>query len=256
MAGGLSMGSVLGMMGSVPVTKSADVIINKLKAAKTLEAGDVSGLQNSNLMNGLKGLMKSPASKGGNAAKNSAGQASSELMQSDQGPGTLAAIQTGLIPAIEQIMDEASELVGIGDDPQGLINMVSSSSTLSTLSKADPATYGLQVLLGPALADEVLLQIASDLEQIAHDVSMGIMRDDVGSNAVDNMTRLLSSIIAQSQDLRTFADVQAVYLASVSALSGLLNGGPPEWRTVLERALNEEPLAQILEANREFLSVE
>jgi hypothetical protein len=256
MTGGMSMGSVLGMMGSVPVTKSADVIINKLKAAKTLEAGDVSGLQNSNLMNGLKGLMQSPASKGGNAAKNSAGQASAELTQSNRGQETLNTIQTGLIQAIDDVVTEAGELVGIGEDPQALITTISTSSTLATLSQADPAAHGLPVLLGPALADDVLLQIADDVGRIAHEVAMGLRTDNDGAVAVSAMASELLSIISRSQQLRSLADAQSVYLASVSALSGLLSGGPPEWRTAIERALYPEPLAKIQEANREFMSVE
>jgi len=251
----MGMGGILGMMGSVPVTKSGDVIINRLKAAKTLEAGDTSGLMKNNLMSGLQGLMKPPSSKGGNAASNAAGEAASTLAGQPQGEGTKQMIEDGLIPAILDVVQEGAELVGIGTDPQALIKVVGASNTLSTLSQADPVSYGLNTLLGPALADELLFTIADEIVQIATLIARGQMSDSDGMAAVTTMINTLYQLIDQSRTLRDFADKQAVYLASVAAIGGLLSGGPPQWQTVLQRALYDEPLAAILAANRDFLSI-
>lgn len=251
----MGMGSILGMMGSVPVTKSQDVIINKLKAAKTLEAGDTSGLMNKNMLSGLQGMLKPPSSKGGNQATDAAREASQKLSGSP-GQDTKDMIDTNLVPKIGEVVAAGAELVGIGSDPQALISVVGASNTLSTLSKADPANYGLQVLLGPALADEVLFVIASEVLRIAADVSQGLMTDAEGVGAVTYLISILTQIIQRSEDLRTFADTQAVYLASVSAISGLLSGGPLEWQTVMQRALYEDALAEVEAANIEFTRID
>jgi hypothetical protein len=108
------LGSMLGMMGSVPVVKSADIIFNKLKAAKTLEAGNIGDIMKETMGQGLKGLLQNPMQKSGGQAKQATEAASSQIPMKDY-PMTFQAIK-GLESAINSTMTVAADLVGIGKD--------------------------------------------------------------------------------------------------------------------------------------------
>jgi hypothetical protein len=247
------LGSMLGMMGSVPVTKSGDIIFNKLKAAKTLEAGDLGDLMKKTLGQGLKSLLQNPMAASGGKAKQSAQDASSKIDQKSY-PRTSDAIE-GVMAAIDGVVAMAGDLVGVGKDPNSLLYNVAATNTLDTLGKAEPA-WSPATLLKPAISDPEMLYVSDELDRIATELLAGALTDVQAYPQIQALNTLLAQIMVNSKAARRVSDTYAAYLSSVSVLSGLLSGGSPEWQATILKALKDEIRDEVLAANQEFLRVE
>jgi hypothetical protein len=247
------LGSMLGMMGSVPVVKSADIIFNKLKAAKTLEAGNIGDIMKETMGQGLKGLLQNPMQKSGGQAKQATEAASSQIPMKDY-PMTFQAIK-GLESAINSTMTVAADLVGIGKDPQNLLYSVATTNTLETLGSNEPL-YSPTTLLKPAVSDKEMDIITSEMPRIVDALLAGALTDAEANDQIAALNFMLTIIVVQSKEAKRIADAYAVYLSSVAAAGALLNSHIPEWREIMAKAFMDDIYPRVKAANDEFMSID
>jgi hypothetical protein len=248
-----NLGGMMGMMGSVPVIKSMDTIINKLKAAKTLEAGNIGDIMKETMGQGLKGLLQNPMQKSGGQAKQATEQASSQIPMNTY-PMTFQAIK-GLESAITSTMTVAADLVGIGKDPQNLLYTVATTNTLETMGTNEPL-YSPATLLRPAASDKEMDIITSEMPRIADALLAGALTDAQANDQVSALNVMLTTIIVQSKEAKRIADAYAVYLSSVAAAGALLNSHIPEWRDIMTKAFMDDIYPRVKAANDEFMSID
>jgi len=240
------------MMGGVPVTKAGTVIIEKLRAAKTMEAGDLGGLMSGGMMGGLKSLLQNPMGQKGGNAKNQAQSASDKLDREGIGFLTQGALDNDLIPAIDAALDASAELVGVGDDPEGLINTIAASQTLSTVGLHD-VHYADTTLLKPANMGAEYDALIAQMWIIVDNVFYGRMSDQDGRDVIQAQAAAVREIVQGSSDAKAAADAYAVYLASVAAAGAMLASGSPAWQQVMQNTFKPEILPIVQQANADLI---
>jgi hypothetical protein len=248
-----NIGSMMGMMGGAPVVKSGDVIINKLKAAKVMEPGDMGDIMKSAMQGGLLSILKNPAGQSGGKAKQSTQQAQ-DRVNPDLYPGTAAAL-TDLSNAIDDLVDAAGDVVGVGPDPAGLLGTIAVAQSVQSLAQVDPV-YSLDALLAPANASGQFEQVSATVFAIAYAVEAGFLDDIRGAQQVGALTALLQGVLARSQVVRDAADQHATLLATVAAAAALATSGDPAWKSVLRSALLPDALTEIDAQVAEFLTID
>lgn len=258
-----NLGSMMGMMGGAPVTKAGTVIIEKLKAAKTMEPGEMGGIMDSGLINGLSGILKNPMSGSGGKAKQATTDAQASVGKRDDGqsvgearsfPLTIVALDD-LAEAIEDLMAAAAEAVGIGSDPEGLLGTVAATQVLDSIGQVN-SDLSPSAILGPLVADAEMDAVVDALDPIVRDLRSGIVHDAAAASRIDDLTESLVAIVDRATLARLAASEHAVYLSSVAAASALLISGSPEWRAALEKAFLPDSLEAVRAASAELLSVE
>lgn len=251
-----SPGQMLGMLGGSVVIKSGDVIINKLKAAKVMEPGDMSGILEKGLPTGLlSSILKNPQSGKGSKAASQASQGSEQLPTFGHGQMTKAAIIDDFMPALNDFMNASAELVGLGSDPMGLVNTVAHSQVLDSLSRGDPALSS-DKLLGPALRDDALENAGNLIEQSVAEVLANRLEDYWSAHLIQEQAEILRFIMAESEWARTQAENMAGFAASASIAASLLLSGSPAWRAVMERTLQPEVLTETKRSNDAWMTID
>lgn len=248
-----NLSSMMGMMGGAPVVKSGDVIINKLKAAKVMEPGDLGDIMKTVMQSGLLSILKNPAGQSGGKAKQATSTAQGKV-NSGLYPRTASALGV-LSSTIDDVVDAAGDVVGIGPDAAGLLGTIAVAQSVQSLAQVDPA-YSLDALLAPANASPQLEQVAATVFSIAYAVEAGFLDDIRGSQQVADLTALLLGVLSRSQAVRDAADQHAALLATVSAAAALATSGDSAWKSVLRSALLPEALAEVDARVAEFLTID
>lgn len=247
------LGAVLGLMGGAPTVKAGTVIIEKLKAAKVMEPGDLGDIMKTAMQGGLGSILQNPMQLLGSLAKQKTNQAQNSVSQS-RFPQTAGAL-SGLGAAVDAVVDAAADVVGVGKDPAGLLSTVAAAQVLDSVGKTDDA-FSLGALLSPAFADSQLATVADGVVPIAMSVSAGAISDGRGAQEIAALNALLADVFVRYQAARAAADEHAVRIASVAAAASLLSAGGPEWQAVMQKALLPGPLAAIQAAIDAFLVVD
>lgn len=253
-----STGNIMGMLGGSMVIKSGDVIINRLKAAKVMEPGDMGSVMSKAMSLGqigqLSKLFQNPQSKGGSKASSNASLATEKLPTFGIGQMTKAAIIDDFNPALETFLSKSAELVGLGSDPTGLVVTAATANILDSLSRADPA-LSTEKLLGPALRDDALDVAANVVEQVTNEVLARTLQDYWGAHLVQEQAAILLLIVSDSDWARDQAEAMAAFQASVSIAGALLLSGSGSWKSVMERTFQPDSLEDVKVSNEEWATI-
>lgn len=247
LAGKISMGQALGLMGGSPVIKSGDTIINSLKAAKTLESGGTPPQVMQAVTKGLSGLLQNPMSGKGGGAKNASAQATESLKNTHPRTAIEAAMEQ-LDDTVGEVLDAAAEIVGLGADDAGLIAMIGYAGTVGSLGDEVPG-----LLLKPALADAEMDQVTAVIHDVTAQFYAGYILQGDAVSLIAEQTAILRGILDTSKALVELAKNQAVLLATIGAALSLLVGGSAEWREIMAKALLPDLRPYIDAYNLEFL---
>jgi hypothetical protein len=251
-----SPGQMLGMLGGSVVIKSGDVIINKLKAAKVMEPGDMGGLMEKGLPTGLLSkILQNPQSGKGSKAASQASQGAEQLPTFGHGQMTKSAIIDDFMPALNDFMNTSAELVGLGSDPSGLVVTVGYSQILDSLSRADPALSS-DKLLGPALRDDALEIAGNVVENSVQEVLAYRLEDYWAAHLIQEQAGILRQIMSDSQWAKDQAEGMAGYAASISIAASMLLSGSPAWRAVMERAFQADSLDEARRSNQAWMTID
>jgi hypothetical protein len=250
-----NLGSMMSMF--TPTIKSKDVIINKLKAAKTIEAGDMSGIMDKVMSGGLQQMLQNPSGGSGGKAKQNAQQGAQQAATQMQG-GSPAGYNNpvtqafnGLADDIDALLLQAAYLVGLGTDDQGLLQSLGISQIADNFPEDSP--YHISVMLKPANAEDELLDVAAQCLIIADAFINRLIGQDDALFRINLMRAEISAITTKSQTAVTALTAAVVKLQSALASNALLQGGLPEWKDVMERAIRQDVRPTLDLGNSSFL---
>jgi hypothetical protein len=251
-----SPGQIMGLIGGAPVVKSGDVIVNKLKCAKVMEPGDMSGILEKGLPSGLlSSIMNNPTSGKASKAASQASQGSDQLSNVARGQITKSAIDDDFFPALDDFTNAAAELVGLGSDPLGLLNTIGHAQVLDSLSRGDPALSS-DKLLGPAYRDDALETAGNVIENSVRDVLDHKLEDHWAAQLIQEQVAILRSIMNDSEWAKSQAEDMAGFQASISIMAAMLVSSSPIWRNIAERTFQPEILAEAQKSNKAWLTVD
>jgi len=239
-----------------PTLKSGDTIINKLKAAKSIEAGDLSGLTDKMLGGGgLSSFFKMPGGSGGGGGGGGSGGAAQSAAQGAANQANTvppfdndaAVALSQLATDVEALNAQARELLGLGSDPDGLLITLGLSEIADALGTNHPNSS--EVLLGPLNAQAELDQVTEQAWKIANElvVNRSITAAQAGSQAA-----ALSAMITEITDASVAAMNTLMSLASqiktISAAGAMLSGGSDPWKAAMETFLRDD-VKEIMKAS-------
>jgi hypothetical protein len=229
-----------------PTLKSGDTIINKLKAAKSIEPGDLSGLSDKMLGGGgLSSFFKTPGGSGGSgggsggaakgAAQGAAGQSNTVPPLNNAAATSLATLASD----VEALNAQARELLGLGSDSDGFLITLGLTEIADALGTNHP--YSSAVLLKPLNAEAELNTVIEQSWRIANDLAVkrSITTAQAGSQAAA-LSTMITDITSASVAARTTLMALAAQIKSVSAASAMLESGSDPWKSAMETFIRDE----------------
>ena len=244
--------SMMGMFR--PTMKSNDVIINKLKAAKTTEPGGMEDTMQKVLQDGLQKMLQNPSGgSGGKAKQNTQAAASQALTKSEITGGTpVADAYQDLIDSIQSLIDQAAEIVGLGSDNTGLLTTLGWTQFAENLPIDSP--YRPEVILKPANAEAELESIATQVLIISNDYILGSIGMSDAIFRITLMKQELDDITNGSKNAITAISGAITSLTTAITAGALYAGGIPEWQAVTENAIRDEVKQDVILGNQNLLS--
>lgn len=248
--------SIMGMFR--PTLKSNDTIINKLKAAKTTEPGGMTDTLQKVLQGGLGKMLQNPSGGSGGKAKqntqSASNQASTKYDMDTGGYNSVADGFTGLAADIQDLMDQAAEIVGLGSDDTGFLTTLGWTQIAENFPIDSP--YRPEVILKPANAEAELEGIAAQVLIISNEYVLGNISSADALFRINLMREEISGITTASQAAISVISSTIVALTSAVTSGALLVSGTAEWQSIMERAIQDEAKSDVLLGNQELLRID
>lgn len=267
MVGFTTVPNVLGIIGGSPILKAGRTIIENLKAAKSVDGGDLGGLLSKVLQNGIGAVLKNPLANIAALVNSTAAQAITKLESfwspdtttgsGDSGTTTVpdpdraafTAAIGNLTSAVTSITGAAAVLSGVNaGDGLGFLNVLSHSGTTSMLGSNLPGGLGLPVVLGPLNADTTLATVQADIDGIpdaliAGDITLQQALDIINGHAAGlNQTKALSDAAQAAVQNMSLA------FAMVSAAGACIHSTDPNILAILPKIIQPDALIAMQQA--------
>ncbi|WP_298962217.1 hypothetical protein [uncultured Methylobacterium sp.] len=254
MAGGISFGQALGLLGGVPVQPAgAMTIIERLRAAKSMVPGNVGGIMNMVLSQGPGSLLQNPIAAvstvmqgqigGMLGALGSLGDLSPQsLIQAIGGAG-------GLNQALGSLTGLTNSLSGLTGN--GLMQLIGHANTLSMFGNMIPANIGLDTVIKPLLMESPLSSMVGQLQSIESRVMGGLMGEGSAIDLVGAMTGEIGAVVAGSNNALATLQNAALSIAQSAAAVSLIASGPPELAPIINMIVRDAHKGEIQSAMEE-----
>lgn len=243
----LNIGSVLGLIGGSPIQKAGKVVIEKLKAAKTLEAGGMKNMLSSVLQNGPSEILKNPlgaitGQMGGtltSAVSALTGRAGMDgLVNSLTGTNGLQSAITSLQGATGAL----SGLTSAGTGQFGLSDLIGHSGIISNLGSALPSSMTMAKAAAPLNLESAVNSMNAAIPGIVNQVIAGTMTPAAATATVNQYTSTINTALNDSNTALSNGQNKAGDLCNVIVAVSACSGAPvdPELTTVMRKIVKTE----------------
>ncbi|MEE9481858.1 hypothetical protein [Methylobacterium ajmalii] len=254
----LSMGSLLGVIGGVPIVPaSAKTIVERLRVSKSMMPGDMGQIMSQVLKNGPGALLQNPigviTGQLQGAIGAAAGQIQGMIGEAGQFTRLLSTLTGagGIQAAVSRIAGAASALSGLSapGNGYGLNEVVGHASIVSMLGPAVPPELSMDTVLAPAGMGQELEAMLAALQAIIQDVVAGRLSEDDAVAALEAMIALIDETVDASMHAVATVQEQAVFLAAAAAAVASLGSSDPavaaHMRAIIQPA-QADAIAQLL----------
>lgn len=256
MAGGISMGAALGLLGGVPVQPAgAKTIIEKLRAAKSMMPGDMGGILSKVLKDGPGALLQNPiAGIQGQLQGQLSGMMGKLQGMASGGPQGLISALSGVggfsqvLGQLGNVSNMLSGLTPAGPGQFGLINAMSHANVANMLGDHLPPGLSITDAMQPILIEDRLTEIHATFDRMIDAVVDGHIDPEEATVVVIDTTAELARIMAISQHAFTTVQDATLSLAQGAAAISMIASGPPELAPIVNLLIREEMKAEIQEA--------
>jgi hypothetical protein len=245
--------AISAVVGGIPVQPAGPMtIIEKLRAAKSMLPGDISGILGKILQDGPQSILQNPIGALTGQLQGQLGGMVSQIQGITNGnfSGILGAITGtgGLQSAMSSLMGASNALSGLGGLTAGgfqLMDAIGHANISSILGSAMSQTLGINVAMGPILMGPNLEAMVSQLQSISAGIAGRTIADAAGAAQIGAMSGQVNSVLAASD--HAFATVQAamVPIAQTAGLVSMIASGPPEMGVIANMLIQEAHKAGI-----------
>jgi hypothetical protein len=248
------------VVGGIPVMPAgAMTIIEKLRAAKSMLPGDISGVLGKVLQDGPGSILQNPIGAITGQLQGQLGGMMSQIQGIAGGnfSGIMGALSGtgGLQSMMGNLAGASNALSGLGGLTQGgfsLMDAIGHGNIAAVLGPAMAKTLGMNTAMGPILMGPNLQAMSSQLQGIAGGITRGSISDASGAAQIGAMTGQIRGVLNASDN--AFATVQAaiVPIAQTTSLISMIASGHPEMsvignmlikdihKTTIQAALDEQ----------------
>jgi hypothetical protein len=253
MAGGISMGAALGLLGGVPVQPAgAKTIIEKLRAAKSMMPGEMGAILSKVLSGGPEALLKNPIGAiQGQLSGQLSGMVTKLTSMASGGPQALLSALTGaggysqVLGQLGQVSNMLSGLATPGAGQFGLINAMSHANVTSMLGEHLPVGLSVTDAMGPVLIEDRLNEIHAVFDRMIDAVVAEVIAPEEAAAVVIDTTAELARVMAISQHAFTTIQDMTLPLAQAAAAISMIASGPAELAPIVNLLIRDEHKAEI-----------
>jgi hypothetical protein len=243
----LNIGSVLGLIGGSPIQKAGKVVIEKLKAAKTLEAGGMKGLLGNVLQNGPGEILKNPMSaingQMGSTLTSALGALSGKsgmdgLINSISGSGGLQSAMSSL----QSVTGSLSGLTSPGAGQFGLSDLIGHSGIISNVGSSLPNVMSMANASGPLNMESSISAMNTAIPGMISRVVAGTMTPEAATNTINQYTNTINNTITASNTAISTGQNKSGDLCNVITAVCAATGAPmdPELTVVMKKIVKTE----------------
>lgn len=253
MAGGISMGAALGLLGGVPVQPAGgNTIIEKLRAAKSMMPGEMGGILSKVLSGGPQALLQNPIGAIQGQLQGQLGGMMGKLTgMMNGGPQGLIQALSGVggygqvLGQLGQVSNMLSGLTSPGAGQFGLINAMSHANVTGMLGEHLPPGLSVTDAMRPILIEDRLTEIHAVFDRMTDAVVEGHVSEEEATAVVLDTTAELARVMAISQNAFVTVQEATLSLAQAAAAISMIASGPPELAPIVNLLIRDEHKAEI-----------
>jgi hypothetical protein len=238
--------AIMSVVGGIPVQPAGPMtIIEKLRAAKSMLPGDISGILAKVLQEGPQALLQNPiASITGQLQGQLGGLVSQIQGLSGMGlGGLLSAISGtgGLQSALGNLTGVANSLSGLaGSGPFSLIDAIGHANIVGMLGSAMPANLSIANAMGPVLMGSGLNSMLGQVQGIASAITAGTIDPVAAVAQVTGMTSTINGVLDASAYAFSTVQNAVVGIAQTAGLISLVASGPADFGQIANMLIRDE----------------
>lgn len=232
MAGGISFGQALGLLGGVPVLPAGGkTIIEGLRAAKSVIPGDMGGILSKVLSQGPGAILQNPIGAVLGGLQGQLGGLASQLSGITGAEGLLSSLTGagGLSSALSSLGGVSNLLSGLGVPGAGqfgVLDAISHMNVAGMLGSALPAGLGLNTIMGPILMGGQLSTMAGMVPNLINGVVAGTMDPSVAALQVAGMTNQITGVLnASTTAFNTMRSAAMPIAQTAGIISSIVSNG-------------------------------
>lgn len=243
MAGGISIGTAIGIMGGSPLMKVRQVIGEYLPLTKSLDSGpDLGGLMQKVIAGGgLQAILPNPMQAVTGQLQGAIGQAAGALANVPGASGLISALNgpSGLASAATGLMTAGADLLS----GPGVLGMIAHGTMAEMAGDALPPALGIDAVLGPLTAGAAIADMATSIPALVSDVVAGRLNVAAATLEVQVYAIALEQITQGSADALSGLAGMSADIAAVSTVAAAFVSAPPAIAAVLESSMGPDTAA-------------